>query len=176
MASLTWWTWVWVNSGSWWWTGRPGVLQFMGRKESDTTGRLNWAELYCAIYPCSFFYKWQIRLYLLIPYLCLADPLLSSLFSISVILFFVICVLFFRFHIYIYDRVFFFLWLILLSIYSLGPSTLLQVAKFYSFYGWVCINIHTYICTHNGIYVYICHISSIHLLMGTLVVSISWLL
>jgi len=30
MASLTWWMWVWVNSGSWWWTGRPGVLQFMG--------------------------------------------------------------------------------------------------------------------------------------------------
>ena len=30
MASPTWWTWVWVNSVSWWWTGRPGVLQFMG--------------------------------------------------------------------------------------------------------------------------------------------------
>ena len=30
MASLTWWAWVWVNSGSWWWTGRPGVLWFMG--------------------------------------------------------------------------------------------------------------------------------------------------
>ena len=30
MASLTQWTWVWVDSGSWWWTGRPGVLQFMG--------------------------------------------------------------------------------------------------------------------------------------------------
>ena len=30
MASLTLWTWVWVNSGSWWWTGRPGLLQFMG--------------------------------------------------------------------------------------------------------------------------------------------------
>ena len=29
MASPTWWTWVWVNSGSWWWTGRPGVLQSM---------------------------------------------------------------------------------------------------------------------------------------------------
>ena len=29
MASLTWWTWVWDNSGSWWWTGRPGVLRFM---------------------------------------------------------------------------------------------------------------------------------------------------
>ena len=30
MASLTQCTWVWVNSGSWWWTGRPGVLRFMG--------------------------------------------------------------------------------------------------------------------------------------------------
>ena len=30
MASLTWWTWVWVSSGSWWWTGKPGVLQSMG--------------------------------------------------------------------------------------------------------------------------------------------------
>ena len=30
MASLTWWTWVWVISGSWWWTGRPGLLQSMG--------------------------------------------------------------------------------------------------------------------------------------------------
>ena len=30
MASLTQWTWVWVDSRSWWWTGRPGVLRFMG--------------------------------------------------------------------------------------------------------------------------------------------------
>ena len=30
MASPTQWTWVWVNFGCWWWTGRPGVLQFMG--------------------------------------------------------------------------------------------------------------------------------------------------
>ena len=30
MASPTRWTWVWVNSGSWWWTGKPGVLRFMG--------------------------------------------------------------------------------------------------------------------------------------------------
>ena len=30
MASPTQWTWVWVDSASWWWTGRPGVLQFMG--------------------------------------------------------------------------------------------------------------------------------------------------
>ena len=30
MASPTQWTWVWVNSRSWWWTGKPGVLQYMG--------------------------------------------------------------------------------------------------------------------------------------------------
>ena len=30
MASTTRWAWVWVNSGSWWWTGRPDVLRFMG--------------------------------------------------------------------------------------------------------------------------------------------------
>ena len=30
MASLTQWTWVWVNSGSWWWTGKPGMLQSTG--------------------------------------------------------------------------------------------------------------------------------------------------
>ena len=30
MASPTQWTWVWVDSGSWWWKGRPGMLQFMG--------------------------------------------------------------------------------------------------------------------------------------------------
>ena len=47
MASPTWWTWVWVNSGSWWWTGRPGVLQFMGsqRVRHDWVTKLNWTEL-----------------------------------------------------------------------------------------------------------------------------------
>ena len=42
MASPTRWMWVWVNSGSWWWTGRPGVPSPWGRKELDTTERLNW--------------------------------------------------------------------------------------------------------------------------------------
>ena len=44
MASRTWWTWVWVNSGNWWWTGRPGVLQFMGseRVGHDWATELNW--------------------------------------------------------------------------------------------------------------------------------------
>ena len=47
MASLTWWTWVWVDSGSWWWTGRPGVLRFMGsqRVGHDWATELNWTEL-----------------------------------------------------------------------------------------------------------------------------------
>ena len=45
MASLTRWTWVWVNSGSLWWTGKPGVLWFTGFKKSDTTEQLNWTEL-----------------------------------------------------------------------------------------------------------------------------------
>ena len=30
LVSLTQWTWIWVNSMSWWWTGRPGLLQSMG--------------------------------------------------------------------------------------------------------------------------------------------------
>ena len=43
MASLTRWTWVWVNSGRWWWTGRPGVLRFMGsqRVRHDWATELN---------------------------------------------------------------------------------------------------------------------------------------
>ena len=48
MASPSQWTWVWVNSGSWWWTGRPGVLQFMESQSwtwlSDRT-ELNWTEV-----------------------------------------------------------------------------------------------------------------------------------
>ena len=44
MASQTRWTWVWVNSGSWWWTGRPGVLRFMGsqRVRHNWATELNW--------------------------------------------------------------------------------------------------------------------------------------
>ena len=44
MASLTQWTWVWVDSGSWWWIGRPDVLQFMGsqRVRHDWVTELKW--------------------------------------------------------------------------------------------------------------------------------------
>ena len=46
MASPTQWTWVWVSSGSWWWTGRPGVLQSIGsqRVRLDWVTELNWTE------------------------------------------------------------------------------------------------------------------------------------
>ena len=47
MASSTRWTWVWVDSGSWWWTGRPGMLQSMGwqRVRHDWATELNWGGL-----------------------------------------------------------------------------------------------------------------------------------
>ena len=55
MASPTRWTWVWVNSGSWWWTRRPGVLWLMGSQRV----RHNWAtelnkHIYCAL--CCYYY------------------------------------------------------------------------------------------------------------------------
>ena len=46
MASPTRWTWVWVSSGTWWWTGKPGVLKFMGLQKvrHDWAIELNWTE------------------------------------------------------------------------------------------------------------------------------------
>ena len=44
MASPTQWTWIWVNSESWWWTGKPGMLRFMGSQKvrHDQETKLNW--------------------------------------------------------------------------------------------------------------------------------------
>ena len=41
------WTWVWASSGSWWWTGRPGVLQSMGsqRVRHNWKTELNWTDV-----------------------------------------------------------------------------------------------------------------------------------
>ena len=50
MASLILWTWVWANSGSWWWTRRPGVLQFMGSQRIGhdwATGLTDWHNYRC---------------------------------------------------------------------------------------------------------------------------------
>ena len=48
MASPTQWTWVWASSGSWWWTGKPGVLQSMGlqRLGHEWMTELNWYFLF----------------------------------------------------------------------------------------------------------------------------------
>jgi len=60
MASLTRWTWVWVNSGSWWWTGRPGMLRFMG---SQSQTRLSdWSDLICEGI-CFNFNHWEVFIY-----------------------------------------------------------------------------------------------------------------
>ena len=47
MASLTWWTWVWSSSESWWWSGKPGMLQSIGlqRVRHDWVTELNWTDL-----------------------------------------------------------------------------------------------------------------------------------
>ena len=48
MASPIQWTWVWASCGSWWWTGKPGVLQSMGSQKNQTQlsdwTELNWWE------------------------------------------------------------------------------------------------------------------------------------
>ena len=51
MASLTRWTWVWVNSLRWSWTGRPGVLRFMEsqRVEHGWATELNWILFRCYV-------------------------------------------------------------------------------------------------------------------------------
>ena len=66
MASQTQWTWVWVNSGSWWWTGRPGVLRFMRshRVRDDRVTELNWG-FHCIYLPhlYPFIYQYIFRLF-----------------------------------------------------------------------------------------------------------------
>ena len=86
MASPTQWAWVWASSGSWWWTGKPGVLQSMG---SQRVGH-NWVtELigctpykviimlltifpFCTLHPCAcdfiLFYNWHLLIRYFISY------------------------------------------------------------------------------------------------------------
>ena len=93
MASLTQWTWVWVNSGGWWWTGRPGMLQSMEsqRVRHEWVTELNWTECVFMSIPISQFIPTHLY------------PLVTiSLFSASVTVL-LFCKLvhlypFFRFH------------------------------------------------------------------------------
>ena len=56
MESPTRWTWVWASSGSWWWTGKPGVLESMGsqRVRYDWATELNWYVLFLYSVPLWF--------------------------------------------------------------------------------------------------------------------------
>ena len=93
MASRTRWTWIWVN-GSWWWTGRPGMLWFMGsqRVRHDWVTELNWTECKAlahgrrlVIFPLCFptsTLKYSCPLWLSnIPFLLLYDDSEEVLFS-----------------------------------------------------------------------------------------------
>ena len=64
MASLTRWTWVWVDSRSWWWTGRHGVLRFMGlqRVGHDWVTELNWGSWYFISFISHWFFWWIFHL------------------------------------------------------------------------------------------------------------------
>ena len=57
MASSTQWTWVWASLGSLWWTGNPGVLQFMRSQRAghDWVTELNWTDEFSTVCcdPCS---------------------------------------------------------------------------------------------------------------------------
>ena len=82
------WTWVWVNSGSWWWTGRSGVLWFLGRKESDTTEWLIWSDAFKfdVIFIWKVLSTFEVKKWSEVAQLCptLWDPMDCSLPSSSV--------------------------------------------------------------------------------------------
>ena len=73
MASLTQWTWAWVNSRSWWWTRRPGMLQTTGSQRVDWATELDWTD--------SMFVHYLPHEYLILEYnfwttlMCLASKL-----------------------------------------------------------------------------------------------------
>ena len=54
MASPTRWAWVWVNSRSWWWTGRPGMLWFMVSQRIGHDWAMDWTELRAWKHTVSF--------------------------------------------------------------------------------------------------------------------------
>ena len=92
MASPTQWTWVWVDSERWCWTGRPGVLQFMvsQRVGHDWVTEMNWTELNIPVFQCNnshfiFFYTkinvWSTPVYIKM-FVC--DSVSKGIFLMSV--------------------------------------------------------------------------------------------
>ena len=91
MASLTRWTWVWISSGTWWWTGKCDVLQSVGSQ--SWTWLSNWTELIYFTYGnVSFHVTFSIHLTLSSPlpmsislfsmflHCCLANKFISTIF------------------------------------------------------------------------------------------------
>ena len=89
MASPTQWTWVWVDSRSWWWTGRPGVLQFMGsqRVGHNWVTELNWTDAFSPSYWKSNLFSlknkrhfWPNKIRKIVLSICPSSSCFSSLF------------------------------------------------------------------------------------------------
>ena len=76
----TWWAWVWINSGSWWWTGKPGVLKSMGSQSwtwmSNWTGLSDWIGLNWISYKFITRYASNIK----ICYFCFSPTTYNSIF------------------------------------------------------------------------------------------------
>ena len=82
MASRTQWRWVWVNSGRWWWTGRPGMLRLIHGVAKSRTRLSNWTELNpsdtskcgCHALICLWSYSyWVLQLFHLFAFFCLLE-------------------------------------------------------------------------------------------------------
>ena len=90
MASPTQWTWVWVDSGSWWWTGRPGVLRFMGsqRVGQDLATELNWIKyrgktsIYLVLSRYQVLLKYTLTIFISITP-CMREVLSSPFYGLS---------------------------------------------------------------------------------------------
>ena len=86
MASRTRWTRVWVNSRSWWWTGRPGVLRFMGsqRVGHDWATELNWTNAHSRMFASRWVItpSWLSRSFRLF-FFCCSSVYFCHLFLIS---------------------------------------------------------------------------------------------
>ena len=88
MASPTRWTWVWVNSGSWWWTGSPCVLRFIGSHSRTRLSELNWStskpmNLPNYLHSTTPFHSQLIIRCFLFYFLCISCLCLLLLFSIT---------------------------------------------------------------------------------------------
>ena len=89
-ASPTRWTWVCVNSRSWWWTGRPGVLRFMGSQGvrndwvTELTDWLTDCKLSYCFRACCLYSAWKLAIIVAFPYRCFAtSQAVNKLFNYS---------------------------------------------------------------------------------------------